>query len=109
LGVVERRMEEQLLHHIDKIGWEVSHLADRLEHNVATVLKSSAEKLDHLYTQLTNLNPFATLERGYSIVFRPDKKKVITSVDEITKGDHLYIKLANGGAYVEVLDTDKAG
>ena len=109
LGVVERRMEEQLLHHIDKIGWEVSHLADRLEHNVATVLKSRVEKLDHLYTQLTNLNPFATLERGYSIVFRPDKKKVITSVDEITRGDQLYIKLANGGAYVEVLNTDKGG
>ncbi len=107
LGVVERRMEEQFLHHIDKISWEVSHLSDRLEHNVVTVLKSRSEKLAYLYTQLANLNPFATLERGYSIVFRPDKKKVITSVDEILKGDHLYIKLAKGGAYVEVLDTDK--
>ncbi|MBX6352933.1 MAG: exodeoxyribonuclease VII large subunit [Thermoflavifilum sp.] len=72
-------------------------------------LEASA-RLDMLIGQLESLNPLAVLRRGYSIVYRPDGVRVVSSRRDVRPGDPLLIQFQDGRVHARVThggeDTD---
>jgi len=54
------------------------------------------ERAAALAARLATLSPFATLGRGYAIVRRADGGAVVTQVAQVTAGDALAIRVADG-------------
>ena len=57
----------------------------------------AAEEITSLRTQVRTLSPQATLDRGYAVVQKGDGS-VVRKASELTTGDRLRIRLANGEA-----------
>jgi exodeoxyribonuclease VII large subunit len=73
----------------------VSHVEGRM-----AILSSFAGKIEAL-------DPLATLDRGYSICFRDDSGTVVRSYTQVSSGDRLRIRFAEGGALAEVTSAEK--
>jgi exodeoxyribonuclease VII large subunit len=54
------------------------------------------ERLDGLSARLESLSPVATLARGYAIVRQPETGTVVKSVTQVSPGDHLSVRVADG-------------
>ena len=52
------------------------------------------EKFYYLLSKLNTLSPLKTLERGYAIVLK--EEHVISSIDDLSSGDQVEIKMQNG-------------
>ncbi|MGH3391026.1 MAG: exodeoxyribonuclease VII large subunit [Actinomadura sp.] len=70
-------------------------LRDRARRCVAAALTGAAGELAHTRARLLALSPAATLRRGYAIVQRPDAS-VVRAAADVTAGDDLLIRLAEG-------------
>jgi exodeoxyribonuclease VII large subunit len=66
--------------------------ADALYHTLA--LRS--ERLVGLRGRLEGVSPLATLERGYAVVRRRADAQVVTSVAQVSRGDALDVRVADG-------------
>jgi exodeoxyribonuclease VII large subunit len=74
---------------------DVDGLRTRAERSLEHRLRSAAEDLRHTVARLRALSPAATLQRGYAIVQRADGH-VVRAADEVSDGDHLRLRLADG-------------
>jgi exodeoxyribonuclease VII large subunit len=54
------------------------------------------EQLNGLAGRLTTLSPFATLERGYAIVRHGDTGRVLTSVQQVSVGESIAVRVRDG-------------
>ncbi len=54
------------------------------------------ERLNGLTARLSALNPLAVLSRGYAIVRRSDSGEVITRPAQVSRGDHIAVRVAEG-------------
>jgi len=54
------------------------------------------EQLNGLASRLATLSPFATLERGYAIVRRADTGHVVTSVQQVSAGEPVAVRVRDG-------------
>ena len=79
----------------------INELERRLTNAQQLQLKHSKQQLAQLSAQLHAVSPLATLARGYSISFDA-KQQVITSSSQLTAGDKVSVKLAEGGFEAEV-------
>lgn len=87
---IERRLPETgSLHR--RIGGH----ADRLRHAMGRSISEAREQTAGLSARLRTLSPFATLDRGYAIVSRPDGG-VIADAASATAGDQLVIQWRDG-------------
>jgi exodeoxyribonuclease VII large subunit len=57
------------------------------------------EDIAQLSTSIRTLSPQATLDRGYAVVQKNDGT-VVRAASEITSGEHLRVRLAQGEATV---------
>ncbi|HLG72032.1 MAG TPA: exodeoxyribonuclease VII large subunit [Chloroflexota bacterium] len=91
-GVLERNSPVARLRHDRErlLGLQAS-LRSAAEHAVAL----RRERVHGLERQLALMNPYATLERGYSITYGEDGH-VLSSVAGIEAGDRLAIQMADG-------------
>ncbi|WP_445767373.1 exodeoxyribonuclease VII large subunit [Rheinheimera sp.] len=80
----------------------ISQLERRLINAQQLQLKQSKQQLAQLSSQLNTVSPLATLARGYSITF-DDKQQVVTSSSQLTAGDKVVVKLAEGGFDAQVI------
>ena len=72
---------------------------------MAITRRQFVTRLGALAAALVQLNPQATLERGYSIV-RDLNGQVIRSSKEIATGDALEVRFSVGWAHAKVSETD---
>lgn len=62
--------------------------------NPEILYKQKKEKIANIIEKLELINPLKVLGRGYSVVYKEDK--IISSIKNLTKGENLKIKLADG-------------
>ncbi len=85
---------------------DVDSLVARARRQIAQRLDAAAGDLAHRRARVAALSPAATLERGYAIVQRLDGT-VVRSRADVTTGDPLRIRLAEGSVAAEVRDEPK--
>ncbi|NMH98558.1 exodeoxyribonuclease VII large subunit [Pseudonocardia acidicola] len=97
---------------------EVERLRDGTRDALERRLTRSETEIAHLRARLTALGPAATLARGYAVVQRVPAGgtdpgagvawPVLRSVDEVTVGDRLRIRVADGAVAAAVLAEEDA-
>lgn len=87
-----------VINNLQRVDW----LSSRLDQAIINKLRERSNRFDLASRALEGVSPFATLARGYAIVQGHDGN-VIHSVDDVSKGDRLKIRVADGdfGARVE--------
>ncbi len=70
-----------------------------------TIFQTKREGFLSLLGKLKALGPLATLERGFSVTVRESDGKVVTSFDEVKKGELLKTKLSRGFLISQVKET----
>lgn len=80
---------------LDDRSDEVAQLRDRARRSVRHRLDRAHDEILHHAARATALSPLATLRRGYAVVLRADGH-VLGSVDEVTTGDSISVRVADG-------------
>lgn len=122
-------LENRLIHEIQKYcqhqAQRIDWLLKRIQHP-GQHLQNQLQKIDLLRTKLITavqqlirekdhclknamrtlnaVSPLATLDRGYAIVTQHNNRQIIRSIQEITAGDILKIKLKDGTIKAQVTD-----
>jgi len=69
-------------------------------------MSAQTERVSHLVSRVRALSPQATLQRGYAILTRGDQ--AVSSTVDVTVGDALDARLADGRLHLNVTGLDKA-
>ncbi|MDO5051687.1 MAG: exodeoxyribonuclease VII large subunit [Pseudoclavibacter sp.] len=98
---------------VDRRAEELVRLEARAEELVRARLERAEDRLHALSRQLTALSPQRTLDRGYAIVERDEQasdpraeRPVVRSVRELSAGDGLRIRIADGRVLAETTRTE---
>ena len=75
----------------------ISNLSARAHRSTNHRISLAREEIANLSTGLRTLSPQSTLDRGYSVVQKIDGR-VVRRASEVTTGEHLKIRLADGTA-----------
>jgi len=107
LGVVDRaarrlgRSRESLRAHApsarllaDRVRWAAAQRA--LQREIAAHLASSGARLAAVSARLDALSPLAVLSRGYAIVYREPEGVIVRRSREVSRGDALRLRVAEG-------------
>ncbi|HEY6130894.1 MAG TPA: exodeoxyribonuclease VII large subunit [Halioglobus sp.] len=96
LALLESRlMARSPLAPLRQLQRDVQQWRNRLEAAVHQQFQFSANRLAHLAQMLDSLSPLGTLQRGYAILNDSDGK-VVRESTEVSIGDELEARLANG-------------
>lgn len=114
-----RQLEQMIVHRLNQARQSLSQQQGALRRlsplnsiqiyrqQVDDLSRRAARALDHRLSlarsrligyqeRLAALNPLAILERGYAIVRRADTREIVSRVDQVSDGDRLGIRVANG-------------
>ncbi len=87
-----------------RIDYEQMHL-DQIAESMHSTLKERISRGEHRIELLREIietaNPFAVLDRGYAMITDPGGK-VIRSVDELSAGDSVTLRLRDGSADADI-------
>ncbi|MDX1687007.1 MAG: exodeoxyribonuclease VII large subunit [Candidatus Promineifilaceae bacterium] len=75
---------------------QVDGLTGRLEQAISRHLERRRGRLEMARARLDAVGPLATLSRGYAIVRRADDGHIVRSVGDVTAGDRLRVRVADG-------------
>jgi exodeoxyribonuclease VII large subunit len=81
---------------------DIDEMLVRAETSVVSMTDAEAARLSRLKGEFEALSPTATLERGYSICFHGDTKKIVKSYKDVDVGDSVSIKFSEGGVVSRV-------
>lgn len=103
--------QANLIHHsplafITKQHHHLSMLLQQLQQSIYQQLQHSHSQLNIMGAQLDSMSPLKTLTRGYSIILNADSH-VITSIEDVTIGENITARLANGNLTCQVMDKTK--
>ena len=71
--------------------------------NIANVFNKYKSNIELFNSNLSNLNPYSVLDRGYALLL-DKKKRPISSIKEINTRDHIHSFLKDGELKMEVLE-----
>ncbi len=92
----------------EKQRLRLASLGERLDSAARSNLKYTAMRLENKKSRLLGINPLAVLERGFAAMF--DKEgNALTSVDRLSVGSELYLRMSDGTATAQILGVDKNG
>jgi exodeoxyribonuclease VII large subunit len=74
----------------------VDEWESRLQRQTNTLVQLNESRLQGIAGRLANLNPAATLARGYAIVTHAETGQIISSAQNIVAGDDLEIRFGDG-------------
>ncbi|QIX27721.1 exodeoxyribonuclease VII large subunit [Nocardioides sp. JQ2195] len=92
---------------LDDRSDEIAQLRDRSRRCVRHRLDRADDEILHHAARATALSPLATLRRGYAVVQRADGH-VLASVDEVTAGDAVSVRLADGRVHATATDIENS-
>jgi len=81
---------------IESLRQRVDELFQASSLHLRHFLTLHRERVSGLTGRLATLSPFATLERGYAIVRHGSTGHVVTSVERVTSGDPLVVRVQDG-------------
>ncbi len=81
----------------------VDDLLGRAEATARHSLTLRRERLGGLIGRLTGVSPLGTLERGYAIVRHQETEAVVLSVEQVTLGDAIDVRVADGEFEAQVV------
>ncbi|MEV2249815.1 exodeoxyribonuclease VII large subunit [Streptomyces sp. NPDC050147] len=82
---------------------QVSALVDRSRRTLGHLLDRAESELTHTHARVVGLSPAATLQRGYAVLQKPDGA-VVRAADEVTAGEELRARVADGQFTVRTLE-----
>lgn len=91
---------------VERLAARNRDLAQRLRYCINIQLSRHREKLAILARALETVSPLATLQRGYSITLAGRNGHIVTGSNQVSPGDTLETRLANGRIYSTVTDTE---
>ncbi|MFJ8229428.1 exodeoxyribonuclease VII large subunit [Streptomyces sp. NPDC094448] len=87
---------------VDDRAAELDALTARSRRVLGHLLDRADSELSHTWARVVSLSPAATLERGYAVLQSPDGA-VVRSPDEVSGGDELRARVAEGELSVRVV------
>jgi len=85
----------------------VDELAYRIESRLTNQVSFVKEKVAGLLRHLEALSPLGILQRGYSITFSLPSRTVVKSFRDVSRGDKIETRLAEGKIVSKVLELEK--
>ena len=82
---------------------QLADLRHRANRAIATTVERESALVDHHLARVRAMSPQATLDRGYSILLKPEGAAV-RSFDEVQTGEELVAQLGDGQLAVKVLE-----
>lgn len=82
----------------------VEQTRDRLRRRLSGRIEAALSDTDQLRARVRALSPLATLERGYAVLLRGGA--IVRSVAEVSPGDQLAVRLADGTLHVRAVEDD---
>ena len=100
-------MQNRLLYKsgLDKIRMSqqrIDELLQRCTVSAQHLLDTKRDKFGKLAGELNALSPLAILQRGYSVCLQYPSRKMVKNAAEVSAGDKVEVKLANGEIICEV-------
>ncbi|MEY9843914.1 exodeoxyribonuclease VII large subunit [Streptacidiphilus sp. BW17] len=89
---------------VDERAHEVGALVDRARRTLGHRLDRAETELHHTLARVVALSPAATLERGYAVLQRTADGAVVRAPGDVTAGDTLRARVAEGEFTVTVAD-----
>jgi len=94
-GVRPEILKDKLSRMVDTKQYDLDMYKQRLDQSISQLVALKRQSLSYTGQMLDHMSPLKTLERGYSIV-QDEKQNVVNSVKNITEGDAVNIKIADG-------------
>ena len=85
----------------------MDELAYRIESRLTNQVSFVKEKVAGLLRHLEALSPLGILQRGYSITFSFPERAVVKSFRDVSPGDKIETRLAEGKVVSKVLELEK--
>lgn len=92
---------------IEEYTQRVDELDDALERGVTDAIEDARTEVEEQARLLESVSPLQVLSRGYSVVESEDG--VVESIEEVSTGDPLTVRLKDGSIDAKVEDTRKDG
>lgn len=89
---------------IKQLNLQLNTLEQNLQQSYSHNLKEKRQQLIQGATNLDNLSPLKTLQRGYAIV--SDHQRVITTVQKLSANQQVQVRLADGDFQAQVLQIE---
>ncbi len=93
-------------HRLDAARLRVDDLTRTMESLMHTRLSLARTQVEGLKARLDALNPLNVLERGYAVAVRSDGA-VMTSIDDVEVGEHMWVYLRDGHVESWVVDKER--
>ncbi len=81
---------------------DVTALLHQMENAMDRTCGADRNRIEVTSASMAALNPVATLRRGFAIVEKTEKKRVVNSVNKVKPGDRLTVSVADGSFWTEV-------
>jgi len=85
---------------IDTEKQQLADLQERLLHDLGSLLEKERLRIESLGGRLRSADPALPISRGYACLIRDGQ--VVTSVQRVSAGDHVEIRMAGGQALAEI-------
>ncbi len=92
---------------IDQRFEAVADLRERSRRTLGHRIDRAGDEIGHHLARVRGLSPRSTLARGYSVTQRSDDG-LVTSIDQVSDGDELDVRVSDGHIAVRVLATHPA-
>ena len=97
VAVISRRLlGRSPLSRLQLLAQRLAPLPERLYQAWQHSARRSAEQLGAAARQLHAVSPLATMQRGYAILRRPERHRVVTQVAQVAVGEQLEALLVDG-------------
>lgn len=96
---LHEKIFQQLRNFSQRVGWDKEKLAsgiNQLQERYSFGIEKLKQKINNQEKVISSLSPQATLERGYSLTYFKDKRKIIRDKKQVKPGDQLKTRLAKG-------------
>jgi len=99
-----RLMQQHPERQVETASTDVKLLEKNLQRAMGWIVDKEKVDLSTMISKLSLLNPLEIMKRGFSVPYSNDGA-IIKSVQQLDKGDQLSIRLADGVANCQVIDT----
>jgi exodeoxyribonuclease VII large subunit len=102
---LERALPEKIARERQRVGFAL----DRMVGVGPRITERAAAKIGLAAARLEDLSPLAILARGYSASFGADGRTVVRSIDQVSEGDRMQVRVSDGRIGCVVTDTADGG
>lgn len=94
------------LNQIERMRDKLDRLHSQLSHSIHKHLDHNRKCLTQHTVHLDALSPLKVMQRGYSLTYRYNDEKVITSKNQVQTGDLIRVKVTDGSLKCQIWSTE---